>query len=56
MPDTPDAGDDAPSNEDRTAVAVFAPAPHLEISVELSADEDVELHVHPGGRATGSPA
>lgn len=49
------ASDDTPRAErapgdTRPVVAVFGPAPHLEISVELSADEASEVHVHPGGQ------
>ncbi|MHB1138763.1 MAG: 1-phosphofructokinase family hexose kinase [Microthrixaceae bacterium] len=43
-------GPTAAPAEDRRAVAVFSPAPHLEISVELSADDEAEVHVHPGGQ------
>ena len=62
LPDAPErrgaptrtaAGDARESDDDdhaRQPVCIFAPAPQLTITIELTVDERADLHVHPGGQ------
>ena len=54
-PQRPVASLTTPDEKPPPAVCIFSPAPLLTITIELAAEGREELHLHPGGKGSGSP-